>query len=57
MAGRVGRNEPHSGYSDALLKLPPQQFKLIMDSIVWATKHTMRDIGDLGQEGDAVSIG
>jgi hypothetical protein len=31
-----------------LLKLPPQQFKLIMDSIVWATKHTMRDIGDLG---------
>ena len=29
---------------DALLKLPPQQFKLIMDSIVWATKHTMRDI-------------
>lgn len=33
---------------DALLKLPPQQFKLIMDSIVWATKHTMRDIGDLG---------
>lgn len=32
---------------DALLKLPAQQFKLIMDSIVWGTKHTMRDIADI----------
>ncbi|CAG8749182.1 22685_t:CDS:10 [Gigaspora margarita] len=32
----------------ALLTLPPTQFKLIMDSIVWAFKHTMRDIADTG---------
>lgn len=32
----------------ALLELPPQQFKLIMDSVVWAFKHTMRDIADTG---------
>ncbi|KAI5478418.1 exportin-1 [Pseudohyphozyma bogoriensis] len=33
---------------DALLKIPAPQFKLVMDSIVWATKHTMRDISDIG---------
>ena len=33
---------------DALLKLPQAQFKLIMDSIVWGIKHTMRDIADIG---------
>ncbi|RGB35595.1 CRM1 C terminal-domain-containing protein [Rhizophagus diaphanus] len=32
----------------ALLTLPSAQFKLIMDSIVWAFKHTMRDIADTG---------
>ncbi|CAG8519012.1 10877_t:CDS:10 [Acaulospora colombiana] len=32
----------------ALLTLPPAQFKLIMDSIVWAFKHTMRDIAETG---------
>nr|CAG8474177.1 2563_t:CDS:10 [Entrophospora candida] len=32
----------------ALLTLPAAQFKLIMDSIVWAFKHTMRDIADTG---------
>ena len=32
----------------ALLSIPPQQFKLLMDSIVWAIKHTMRDIADIG---------
>ena len=32
----------------ALLELPPAQFKLVIDSIVWAVKHTMRDIADLG---------
>jgi exportin-1 len=35
-------------YFVALLTLPPAQFKLIMDSIVWAFKHTMRDIADTG---------
>lgn len=32
----------------ALLVLPPLQFKLVVDSIVWAIKHTMRDIADMG---------
>lgn len=32
----------------ALLSLPAPQFKLVMDSMVWATKHTMRDIADIG---------
>ncbi|WVQ72072.1 hypothetical protein IAR50_001616 [Cryptococcus sp. DSM 104548] len=32
----------------ALLEIPPAQFKLIIDSIVWAFKHTMRDIADTG---------
>ncbi|KAJ1985367.1 Karyopherin transporter [Dimargaris verticillata] len=32
----------------ALLALPPMQFKLVLDSIVWAFKHTMRDIAETG---------
>jgi exportin-1 len=28
--------------------LPTPQFKLIVDSIVWGFKHTMREIADLG---------
>ncbi|WWD19213.1 hypothetical protein CI109_103671 [Kwoniella shandongensis] len=32
----------------ALLEIPPQQFKLVIDSVVWAFKHTMRDIADTG---------
>ncbi|CAG8461263.1 7509_t:CDS:10 [Paraglomus brasilianum] len=32
----------------ALLTIPPAQFKLIIDSIVWAFKHTMREIADVG---------
>ena len=32
----------------ALLQLPPAKFKLTMDSIIWAIKHTMRDIADTG---------
>ena len=32
----------------ALLELPPAKFKLTMDSIIWAFKHTMRDIADTG---------
>ncbi|KAI9276545.1 nuclear export factor CRM1 [Sporodiniella umbellata] len=34
----------------ALLELAPAQFKLLIDSIVWGFKHTMRDIADLGLE-------
>lgn len=32
----------------ALLNLPGPQFRLFLDSVVWAFKHTMRDIGDIG---------
>ncbi|KAL1920697.1 uncharacterized protein VTP21DRAFT_1074 [Calcarisporiella thermophila] len=32
----------------ALLSLSPPQFKLVMDSVVWAFKHTMRDIAETG---------
>ncbi|KAJ7063143.1 CRM1 C terminal-domain-containing protein [Mycena amicta] len=32
----------------ALLTMTPAQFKLFMDSIIWAIKHTMRDIADIG---------
>ena len=34
----------------ALLRLPPNQFKLFIDSIIWAIKHSMRDISDMGLE-------
>ncbi|KAI8098786.1 nuclear export factor CRM1 [Halteromyces radiatus] len=32
----------------ALLDLAPAQFKLVIDSVVWGFKHTMRDIADTG---------
>jgi exportin-1 len=32
----------------SLLRLPPSQFKLIVDSILWSIKHTHRDISDTG---------
>lgn len=32
----------------ALLSLPPVQFKLIFDCIIWGMKHTLRDIADAG---------
>ncbi|KZV92865.1 hypothetical protein EXIGLDRAFT_836122 [Exidia glandulosa HHB12029] len=32
----------------ALLQIPPPLFKTFMDSIVWAMKHTTRDIADIG---------
>ncbi|CAB3992025.1 exportin-1 isoform X1 [Paramuricea clavata] len=34
----------------ALLKIPAEQFKLVLDSIVWAFKHTMRNVADTGLE-------
>jgi len=33
---------------DALLNIATPQFKLFMDSVIWAIKHTMRDIADMG---------
>ena len=32
----------------ALLNIPPAQFKLVLDSIIWAFKHTMRNVADTG---------
>lgn len=33
---------------DAFLSIPPSQFKLVLDSIIWAFKHTMRNVADTG---------
>uniref|UniRef100_H3BFQ8 Exportin-1 n=1 Tax=Latimeria chalumnae TaxID=7897 RepID=H3BFQ8_LATCH len=30
----------------AFLAIPPAQFKLVLDSIIWAFKHTMRNVAD-----------
>ena len=32
----------------ALLAIAPNQFKLVLDSIIWAFKHTMRNVADTG---------
>ncbi|XP_072388308.1 exportin-1 [Diabrotica undecimpunctata] len=32
----------------AFLNIPPTQFKLVLDSIIWAFKHTMRNVADIG---------
>lgn len=34
----------------ALLAIQPPQFKLVLDSIIWSFKHTMRDVADIGLE-------
>ncbi|KAG1794649.1 CRM1 C-terminal domain-containing protein [Suillus plorans] len=41
-------SSPRTKNFTALLGIPPQQFKLFMDSIIWAIKHTMCDIADTG---------
>ncbi len=33
----------------ALLDIPPEQFKLILDSIIWAFKHSMRNVAETGE--------
>ena len=32
----------------ALLMIPAEQFKLVIDSVVWAFKHTMRNVAETG---------
>lgn len=32
----------------AFLSIAPAQFKLVLDSIIWAFKHTMRNVADTG---------
>ena len=34
--------------STAYLQIPPPQFKIFMDSVVWAFKHTMRNVAEIG---------
>lgn len=34
----------------AIIALSPQQFKLVLDSIIWAIKHTMRNVADIGHQ-------
>ena len=34
----------------ALLAVQPEQFKLVLDAIIWAFKHTMRDVAEIGLE-------
>jgi exportin-1 len=33
---------------NAFLVIPPAQFKLVLDSIIWGLKHTMRNVADTG---------
>jgi exportin-1 len=32
----------------SFLSIPAPQFKLVLDSIIWAFKHTMRNVADTG---------
>ena len=32
----------------AYLQIPSPQFKLLLDAVVWAFKHTMRNVADIG---------
>jgi len=32
----------------AFLVIPPAQFKLVLDAVIWALKHTMRHVADTG---------
>ena len=40
----------------ALLQIPTATFKLYMDAIVWAFKHTMRNVAEIGQQSEPVII-
>lgn len=35
-------------FPPAYLNIPPEQFKLVLDSVIWAFKHTMRNVADTG---------
>ncbi len=35
-------------YTAAYLQIPAPQFKVLMDSVVWAFKHTMRNVAEIG---------
>lgn len=33
---------------DSVIKLEPEKFSLLFNSLLWASKHTLRDISDVG---------
>ncbi len=35
-------------FLSAFLNIPAAQFKLVLDSVIWAFKHTMRNVADTG---------
>ena len=35
-------------FHPAYLQIPAPQFKVLMDSVVWAFKHTMRNVAEIG---------
>lgn len=35
-------------FVSAFLAIPPAQFKLVLDSVIWGFKHTMRNVADTG---------
>ena len=47
-------SSPHPFPYKALIRLSNPQFKLILDSVVWALKHTMRDVAEIGEEGTSL---
>lgn len=38
----------YPSFPPAYLNIPPEQFKLVLDSVIWAFKHTMRNVADTG---------
>ena len=38
----------HCVCCSAFLTIPPAQFKLVLDAVIWAFKHTMRNVADTG---------
>ncbi len=34
---------------DVFLRIPSEQFKLVIDSVVWAFKHSMRNVAEIGK--------
>lgn len=44
-----GSDDSHCYYLfTAFLEITPPQFKLVLDSVIWAFKHTMRNISEIG---------
>lgn len=35
---------------EALLSIPPEQFRLVLNSIIWALRHSMRNVTESGTQ-------